>query len=88
MEEKKTEAVVKVLGSGCKKCNELEENTKLAMKELGLNLEIEHVTDFAQIAAYGVMVTPALVVSGRAVSAGKVLKPSEIKPFLEKLGGE
>ena len=55
-----------------------------AMDELGMNEAIEHVTDFAQIAAYGVMSTPALVVDGKVVSYGKVLKKDEAVSLLQK----
>lgn len=71
-------ARVKVLGTGCAKCNVLKAATKEALVELGMNPAIEHVTDFAQIATYGVMSTPALVVDGKVVSYGKVLKKEEI----------
>ncbi len=77
-EAKSQGANVKILGSGCKKCNELEANTKQALKQLGLDTDVDHVTDFAQIAAYGVMTTPALVFNGKVISYGKVLKPEEI----------
>lgn len=53
---------IKVLGSGCVKCNQLEAAAKEALKQLGMDTAIEHVTDFSQIAAYGVMSTPALVI--------------------------
>jgi small redox-active disulfide protein 2 len=76
-------ANVKVLGSGCSKCNELEKNTVEALKELGMDTEIEHVTDFAKIAAYGVMTTPALVVGDKVVSYGKVLKKDEVIKLLK-----
>ena len=62
-----------MLGSGCAKCNGLEEAVRAALEELGMDTAVDHVTDFAQIAAYGVMSTPALVVDGRDVSYGKVL---------------
>lgn len=75
---------VKVLGSGCAKCNELESATKEALIELGIDTNIEHVTDFAEIAAYGVMTTPALVVDGKVVSYGKVLKKDEVVKILQK----
>lgn len=78
---------VKVLGSGCAKCNELEANTKEALTELGMDTNIDHVTDFTQIAAYGVMSTPALVVDGKVVSFGKVLKKDEIVKILQKVRG-
>ena len=80
-------AAVKVLGSGCAKCNALEAAAKEALSELGMNTTIDHVTDFAQIASYGVMSTPALVVDGKVVSFGKVLKKDEVKTILQKLRG-
>ena len=80
-------ASVKVLGSGCAKCNALEAATKEALEELGMNATIDHVNDFAQIAAYGVMTTPALVVDGKVVSFGKVLKKEEVKAILKKIRG-
>lgn len=76
---------VKVLGSGCAKCNELEENVKTALEQLGMDTAIEHVTDFNVIAAYGVMTTPALVVDGKVVSYGKVLKVEEAVKLLQKI---
>jgi len=78
-------ASVKVLGSGCAKCNQLEAATKAALEQLGMDTAIEHVTDFAQIAAYGVMTTPALVVDGKVVSYGKVLKTEEVVKILQKV---
>lgn len=73
---------VKVLGSGCAKCKALEENVREVIVELGLDVTIEHITDFAQIASYGVMTTPALVIKEKVVSFGKVLKKDEVKKFL------
>lgn len=78
---------VKVLGSGCAKCNALEAAAREALEELGMDTTIDHVTDFAQIAAYGVMSTPALVVDGKVVSYGKVLKKEEAKALIEKARG-
>ncbi|MFA5523520.1 MAG: thioredoxin family protein [Tissierellales bacterium] len=69
---------IKILGSGCKSCVTLQENTEIAIKELGIEVEIEKVTDFKEIVGYGVMSTPALVVDEKVVSFGKVLKPKEI----------
>ena len=80
-------ARVKVLGSGCAKCNQLEAATKAALGQLGMDQTIEHVTDFARIAAYGVMSTPALVVDGKVVSYGKVLKQEEVAAILRKVRG-
>ena len=83
-ETRNEDAPVKVLGSGCKKCNLLEAATKEALEQLGMDTAIDHVTDFAQIAAYGVMTTPALVVDGKVVSFGKVLKTEEVVEILRK----
>ena len=83
-EAAKTAAGVKVLGSGCAKCNALEDAVRAALTELGMDTTIDHVTDFTQIAAYGVMTTPALVVDGKVVSYGKVLKKDEAKALIQK----
>ena len=85
-ERAKTEgASVKILGSGCAKCNALEAATKAALEQLGMDAEIDHVTDFAKIAAYGVMNTPALVVDGKVVSYGKTLKTEEVVTILKRV---
>lgn len=86
-EATKTSAGVKVLGSGCAKCHALEEAARAALTELSMDTAIEHVTDFAQIAAYGVMTTPALVVDGKVVSYGKVLNKDEAKALIQKVRG-
>lgn len=78
-------APVKILGSGCTKCNQLEAATKAALEQLGMDTRIDHITDFSQIAAYGVMTTPALVVDGKVVSYGKVLKMEEVMKILQKI---
>lgn len=83
----KNEAGIKVLGSGCTKCNELEAAVRMALADMGMDTTIDHVTDFTQIAAYGVMTTPALVVDGRVVSYGKVLKKEEVKKLLKQVRG-
>ncbi|MDX9917104.1 MAG: thioredoxin family protein [Gudongella sp.] len=77
--------IVKILGSGCSKCNQLEAATREALSELGMDNPIEHVTDFKQIAAYGIMTTPALVVNEKVVSYGKVLKKNEVISILGRL---
>jgi len=80
-------ASVKILGTGCAKCNALEAATKAALEQLGMDAAIDHVTDFSQIAAYGVMTTPALVVDGKVVSLGKVLKADEVIKIIQKVRG-
>ena len=84
-EVEKAAAGIKVLGSGCAKCNALEDAVRAALTELGMDTTIDHVTDFTQIAAYGVMTTPALVVDGKVVSYGKVLKKEEAKALIQKV---
>ncbi len=76
-----------VLGSGCAKCNQLEAATKQALSDLGINEEVGHVTDFVQIASFGVMSTPALVIDGKVVSVGKVLSADQIAPLVQQARG-
>lgn len=77
--------IIKILGSGCRNCVALKENTEAALKEVGIEAEIVKATDFKEIMAYGVMTTPALVIDEKVVSFGKVLKPKEIAKILEKV---
>lgn len=81
------EAPIKVLGSGCTKCNQLEDATIEALKQMSLDEVVDHVSDFAEIAAYGVMSTPALVIDGKVASVGKVLKPEEVVALIKKHRG-
>lgn len=74
--------VIKVLGSGCANCKKLEENTRKAIAELGIEATIEKVADFKDIMAYGVMKTPALVVDEKVKIMGRVPSPEEIKKYL------
>jgi small redox-active disulfide protein 2 len=76
--------VIKILGTGCAKCKKLEENARTAIAEAGIDASIEKVTELDKIMDYGVMMTPALVIDEKVVSAGKLLSPSEIKPLLTK----
>lgn len=73
---------IKILGTGCKKCNKLEENTKKAVAELGVDASIEKVEDIKKIVEYGVMSTPALVVDEEVKFSGRVPKVEEIKKYL------
>ena len=77
--------IIKVLGSGCRNCVTLKENTEAALKETGMDAEIVKVTDIKDIMAYGIMSTPALVIDEKVVSFGKVLKPKEIIKILENI---
>lgn len=75
---------IKVLGPGCKSCHELFESTKKAVKKIGLNVEVEYVTDMEKIMEYGVASMPVLVINEKVVSAGKALKVTEIEKLLRK----
>ncbi len=66
---------IKILGTGCAKCQQLEHLTREAVTSLGLDATIDEVTDPGEIASWGVMTTPALVVDDRVVTSGRV--PSE-----------
>lgn len=76
--------LIQILGTGCPKCQKLEENARQAASELGLDFEVIKVKDLQQIMAFGVMVTPALVVDGVVKVAGKVPGVEDIKKFLVK----
>ena len=73
---------IKVLGSGCKACHQLYDNTVKAVE--GLGIEVEYVTDLQKIMEYGAMSMPALVVNEKLVSSGKTLKPAEILKLIGK----
>lgn len=74
---------IKILGSGCPNCHTLENRTKKAVAELGLNdVEIEHITEVNEKIEYGVMATPALVIDGEVRSAGRLPETEEIKSWL------
>ena len=77
-------ATILVLGTGCKNCQALEANVKEALKKMGKTISVGHVTELDKIASYGVMSTPGLVVNGKVVSTGKVLKADAIVELLEK----
>jgi small redox-active disulfide protein 2 len=73
---------IKILGSGCAKCKQLEQNTKEAVSNLNMTAEILKVQDMEKIMSYNIMSTPAIVVDEKVVSAGKLLSPSEIEALL------
>ncbi|MCF2596695.1 thioredoxin family protein [Pseudoflavonifractor phocaeensis] len=77
---------IKVLGAGCKSCHEQYENAKAAVKALGLDMEVEYITDMEQVMGYGVMSMPAIVVNEKVASMGKVLKAADVEKLLHKLG--
>lgn len=73
---------LQILGKGCAKCATLSERTEAAAQALGLDYELEKVTDLNAIIDAGVMTTPALAVDGEVKSAGRVLSVEEIKKLL------
>jgi small redox-active disulfide protein 2 len=73
---------IQILGTGCPKCKALTQNAETAAKTLGIEYEIQKVTDINDIMKFGVMLTPALVVDGQVKSVGKVVSPDEIKKML------
>jgi small redox-active disulfide protein 2 len=73
---------IKILGSGCAKCQQLEANTTTALSELGLQATIEKITDPADIASWGVMTTPALVVNDEVLVAGRLPSADEVRDLL------
>lgn len=75
---------IKVLGAGCKSCHEMYENTRKAVKNAGIDVEVEYVTDMEKIMAYGIMSMPGLVVNEKVVSAGKVLKAADVEKLLHE----
>lgn len=73
---------IKILGTGCANCKKLEANAREAIKELGLDAEVEKVEDLREIVGYGVMRTPALVVNETVKVMGKVATVEEIRQLL------
>ena len=78
---------VKILGSGCANCVNLEKAAKQAASELGIEATFEKVTDYADIAAYGIMRTPGLVVDEQVILSGRVPTARQVKELLAPLVG-
>jgi len=74
---------IQILGTGCPKCHQLEQNARLAVSQLGLNAEVERVSDIREIMKFGVMMTPGLAVDGQVKSAGKVLSVEDVRKLLQ-----
>ncbi|MBN2645571.1 MAG: TM0996/MTH895 family glutaredoxin-like protein [Desulfuromonadaceae bacterium] len=73
---------IQILGTGCAKCEKLAANTQLAADQLGLEYTLEKVTEINRILAFGVMVTPALVVDGTVILTGRAPSVSELEKLL------
>jgi len=78
---------IKVLGTGCAKCKQLEKTVRTAVDEMGLDATVEKVTELTDIMEYGLMSTPGLVVDGEVRLAGRLPKLAEVKSILERAGG-
>ena len=74
--------IIKILGAGCANCKRLEANAKQALDTLGLEATVEKVTDYGDIASYGVMRTPGLVVDEQVLVSGRVPDAAEITRLL------
>jgi len=77
---------IKVLGPGCARCNQLEQDLMAVMAEMNLPADIEHVTDVIEIGSYGVMGTPALLINGAVKSVGSIPSKAKLKIWLNEAG--
>ena len=75
---------IKVLGPGCPRCKKTEQNVKDAVAETGIDATVEKITDVMEIASYGVLGTPCVVIEGEVKSVGKIPSKDEIKTWIEK----
>ena len=74
-----------VVGAGCASCDKVYEDTREAVKELGLAAEVRKVEDLVEMVQMGIMTVPALVVDGKVLSAGRTLNKKQVKALLEKV---
>ena len=79
---------IKVLGQGCPSCDKLEQDVMAVLAELGLAADLDHVRDIREIAAYGVMGSPALVIDGKVVAVGKIPSKNQLKEWLKAASKE
>ena len=75
---------IKILGSGCAKCSNTKKLIAGVAEELGVEVEIEPVTDLMKITEYDVMSTPGVVIDGEVVSSGKVPSRAEVRAWIEE----
>lgn len=74
---------IEILGTGCPKCKQLEENARKAVSEAAKKADIQKVTEIDKIIEYGVMSTPAIVIDGKVKASGKIPTAEEIKKWLK-----
>jgi len=82
--EKQRRMKIQILGTGCPKCIQLTNNVEAAVRDAGIDCEIEKVSDINDILAFGVMLIPALVIDGEVKAVGKVLPIPKIKELLAR----
>ncbi|MBO3804265.1 MAG: TM0996/MTH895 family glutaredoxin-like protein [Candidatus Brockarchaeota archaeon] len=78
-------ATVKILGPGCPRCLETEKLVMNALAELGIKADVQHVTDPREMAKYGALFTPAVIVNGKVVSQGRIPRYEEVKKWLSEM---
>lgn len=76
---------VQILGSGCKKCQDLYANAEKAINKMGLDAELVKIQNVTEIVAMGVLMTPGIAVDGKVLANGRVFNEDEIVKMLEKL---
>jgi small redox-active disulfide protein 2 len=76
--------IIKILGTGCAKCMQLEKTAKEAVKELGVDAKIEEVKDITKILAYPILTTPGLVIDEKVVCSGKLPSKDEVKKYIKE----
>jgi len=74
---------IKVLGPGCKRCQAAEDMVRVAAAELDLDARIEKITDYAEMARYGIASTPAIVIDGKVVHSGGIPKADDVRRWLQ-----
>lgn len=74
---------IKVLGPGCKRCQTTEDMVKAATGALGIEAKVEKITDYAEMARYGIASTPGIVIDGKVVHAGGLPKEDDLKRWLQ-----
>jgi small redox-active disulfide protein 2 len=80
--------IIKILGTGCAKCTQLEKTAKEAVEELGIDAEIEEVKDIIKIIAYPILATPGLVINEQVVCSGKIPSKDEMKKYIVSASGK
>jgi small redox-active disulfide protein 2 len=74
---------IKVLGSGCKNCETTANLIRIAAEQAGVEIQLEKVTDIAEIMSFGVISTPGVVVDGKVVHAGGLPAPDQVRAWIE-----